>query len=110
MRTPSTALVRRRHSREEIARIVADYERGEGTQREIAARHGVCPGTLQNWLRRQRSSGERESGEQWVEVVADVDEPVGAYRIEVSRGRALVLGPGWRAAEVRELVALLSEP
>ena len=106
--TSSNAPVRRRHSREEIDRIVAAYERGEGTQREIANRQGVCLGTLRNWLRRQRQPRQQDAGADWLEVVPDLGNPGGCYRIEVGPGRVLVLGPGWRPAEVRELVALLS--
>ncbi len=110
MSKTSLAPVRRRHSREEIDRIVAAYERGEGTQREIAARHGVSPGTFQNWLRRHRQPRGEKVGVDWVEVVPDLGEPNGRYRIEIGPSRVLVLGPGWRPAEVRELVALLSQP
>lgn len=89
---------------------MADYERGMENQREIATRHGISPGTLQNWLRRQRSSSKRESDDPWIEVVAETPTPAAAYWIEFPGGRALVLGNGWRPNAVLELLSLLSRP
>jgi transposase-like protein len=79
------------------------------TQRQLAAQHGISPGTLQNWLRRDREQSGSAPSHGWLEVVAEAPSPAEAYRIELPRGRALVLGPRWRAAEVRELLSLLTE-
>ena len=106
MRTQCGTPVRRRHAPEQVAGILAEYERGPATQREIADRHGVSVGTIQNWLRR-RERQVSASGNGWIEVVAEEAAAAGAYRIELPNGRTLVLGVGWRAGEVRELVGLL---
>lgn len=105
--TVSTTTRRRRHTQEEIAAIVARYRRGEATQQDLARHHGICVGTLQNWLRKHapRSSA---SEDHWIELIPEVPKGGSSYRIEFPGGPALVLGSGWQAAEVRELVQALS--
>jgi transcriptional regulator with XRE-family HTH domain len=101
------APTRRRRSPVEIEEILAAYHHGGVTQRELAERHGVCVGTLQNWLR--RSSASPDAGKAaWVELIPEATKPGGAYRIEFPGGPTLVLGPGWRAADVRELIQVLA--
>lgn len=98
---------RRHRSPEEIEKILALYSRGGVTQRELAVRHGVCLGTIQNWLRRRsRPTSDEKSG--WVELIPNASKPASTYRIEFPGGMALALGPGWRAAEVRELVGVIT--
>lgn len=109
MRSPSTPPLRRRHSPEQVARILTEYERGSATQREIAARHGLSVSTLQNWLRRQDGRVPAPAPG-WIEVVAEEPAATGVYRIELPHGRTLVLGAGWRPGEVRELVGVLGQP
>lgn len=109
MRSPSNTPVRRRHSPEQIDQILAEYERGSATQREVAARYAVNVGTIQNWLRRRRRPAPA-SGDGWIEVVAEEPAAAGVYRIELPHGRTLVLGAGWRPGEVRELVGVLGQP
>jgi len=101
---------RRRHSPDVIERIVAEYRGGTSTQREVAERHGICVATLQNWLRKAESLGSRDGDPRWIEVIAEAPASSGSYRIELPRGRALVLGARWRPEEVRQLVSLLSLP
>lgn len=98
---------RRHRSPEEIEEILALYRRGGVTQRELAERHGVCLGTIQNWLRRRfPSASDGKPG--WIELIPDATKPARAYRIEFRGGLTLALGPGWRAAEVRELVEAIT--
>ena len=89
---------------------MAEYREGTGTQREVAERHGICVATLQNWLRKSASCGSREADQPWIEVIAEAPASSGSYRIELPRGRALVLGARWLPEEVRQLVSLLSQP
>lgn len=93
-----------------MERIVAEYQDGSSTQREIAERHGIGVGTLRNWLRRSEASGSSSSEQPWIEVIAEAPTSSGTYRIELPQGRALVLGTRWRLEEVRQLVGLLSQP
>lgn len=83
------------------------YQGGSLTQREMAARHGISVGTLQNWLRRHSTGRSVRSGSGWIEVIPESPRSTDTYRLEFAGDRALVLGPGWRPEEVRELVAIL---
>jgi transposase-like protein len=100
----------RRHSAGEIRRIVAQYREGTQTQREIAERHGICVGTLRNWLERTACNSSKSVEGNWIEVIAEAPASSATYRIELPGARALVLGAGWRRDEVRELVNLLGQP
>lgn len=107
MNTAISTSRRRRHTQREIEAIVARYQQGEATQRDLARQQGICVGTLQNWLRKQapRSSAAQAN---WIELIPDRPNGGGSYRIEFRDGPTLVLDSGWRAAEVRELVQALS--
>lgn len=109
----SSSLVprRRRRSAAEIAAIVQQYRQGELTQRELAQQHGVCAGTIQNWLRREMGvHSQAVSPSAWIELVPEKPSSVSSYRIEFPQGPVLVLNAGWKAAEVRELARALSIP
>lgn len=97
---------RRRHSKDEVARIVAEYQRGTLTQREVAEHHGVCIATIQNWLRRVQPAEPEANG--WIEIVPSPPRSTNSYRIELPNGRVLVLGTGWQAPQVRELIEAIS--
>jgi transposase-like protein len=99
----------RRHSAEEISRILEQYRSGSCTQRDLAERHGVCVATIQNWLRRSRHDVIPHPND-WIEVVAERTPMAESYRIELPNGRALVLGAEWRSTRVRELLETLSQP
>ena len=103
----STATRRRRHTQQEIEAIVARYQRGEASQGDLARHHGICVATLQNWLRKHAPrSGAPEAS--WIELIPDGPKGGSPYRIELPGGPTLVLGSGWRSAEVRELVQALA--
>ena len=87
-----------------------EYQGGSLTQREMAARHGISVGTLQNWLRQQRSGKPERSGPGWIEVIPESPTAKDIYRLEFPGGQVLVLGPGWRPEEVRALVGILRLP
>ena len=108
VKTDPSRSPRRRSSESSILEVVRAYERGTVTQRELALRHGVCVGTIRNWLRRGER-GPSPSAEPWIELIpeARVPSPAG-YRIECPGGHVLVLSSGWEAARVRELLQALS--
>jgi len=110
VRSLQVAPPRRRHSPDGIERILSEYRDGTSTQREVAERHGICVGTLRNWLRQDRKQSTSPPSHGWLEVIAEAPSPAESYRIELPRGRVLVLGPRWRAGEVRELLSLLTAP
>ena len=103
----STTTRRRRHTQEEIEAIVARYRRGEASQRDLARHHGICVGTVQNWLRKHSTlAGAPEAN--WIELIPEGPKGANSYRIEFPGGPTLVLGSGWRPTEVRELVQILA--
>lgn len=38
-------------------KVLAAYDRGEGSQRQLAKRFDLAPSTVQSWLRRRRQTG-----------------------------------------------------
>ena len=103
MKEQSLAPDRRQHSQIDIDRIVSEYGDGACTQRELARRHGVCVGTIQNWLRRHRA-GPPAQPSGWVEVIPDRPHAAGHYRIELPTGRIVVLPADWHPDRVRKLI------
>ena len=55
VKEPSLTLPVLRQTRIDIQRLATEYEAGACTQRELAQRHGVCVGTIRNWLKRHRA-------------------------------------------------------
>lgn len=110
VKPPRSLSPRHRRSPDEIQQILNEYRQGTLTQRQVAEANGVSVATLQNWLRRDPAPARRVGGE-WIEVVTEpARTPAGTYRLEHPSGCTLVLGTGWRPAEVRELLTLLSRP
>jgi transposase-like protein len=107
VKQPSFAPRRRRHTQSEIDRILSEYARDGGTQRELARCHGVCAATIRNWLQRTQSRDAPKSAS-WVELVAAPPPPSGNYRIELPNGRVVVLPAQWQAGQVRALIAAIS--
>ncbi len=103
MKEPSLAPPLVRPARIDIKQIATEYEAGTCTQRELAQRHGVCVGTIQNWLRRYRVGRPAQTGG-WVEILPAGPRTAGDYRIELPNGRVVVLGGDWQAGRVRELL------
>ena len=91
-----------RRPRIDLQQIATEYEAGTCTQRELARRHGVCVGTIQNWLRRHRA-GRAAQPSGWVEVIPERPDAVERYRIELPNGRTVVLAANWQPDRVREL-------
>lgn len=107
MNSAISATPRRRHTQQEIEAIVGRYRRGEATQRDLARHHGICVGTLQNWLRKDTPrSGASEA--HWIELIPGGPKSGSPSRIEFAGSPTLVLGSGWQTAEVRELVRALA--
>ena len=101
------APTRRRQTRTDIDRVVSEYQSGTLTQRELAQRHGVCVGTIQNWLKLHRQPAATRDNA-WIEVVPEAPPSAGQYRIEWQDGRALILREDWQAGRVRELIQAIS--
>lgn len=103
MKEPSLTPPLVRHPQIDIEQITAEYQAGHCTQRELAERHGVSVGTIQNWLRRHRTGHPARTGG-WVEILPTGPRTAGDYRIELPNGRVVVLAGDWKAGRVRELI------
>ena len=96
---------RQRRSPAEIQQIIAEYKGGSLTQRRFAQSHGICVGTLQNWLRKEPAGAGTQA--EWIEVVPTEKAKAGYYRIELPGNRSLVLESDWQPSRVRELLQIL---
>lgn len=102
------SLVRHDKSLGERARILAAYARGQWTQEEVAAPHGIAVSTLQRWL---RQSGTERTGDaaHLIEVpnLLGRSGPTSTYRVHFARGLVLEVAPGFEPGEVRTLAVVL---
>jgi transposase len=113
---------RRRWTREQKARIVAESFESTGTVSDIARRHGMNPGLLFLWRRQAREGVEAPNGLMpFVPVEVDngvaEDEPVQApssvssmIEIEVAEARIKLSGPVDQAALAAVLAAVRRRP
>ena len=107
MKIHDSSVSKPRHSVAEVGRAVADYQRGDATQSDLARRYGVCAGTIRNWLRR---SGVPDAADApaFLELLPVSHGSRLPYRVELPNGRSLVLPHDWEAVRVRELIELAS--
>ena len=108
--------VRRRRSGVEGARLVAEFERSGLERKEFCAAHGLSVPTLDAWRRRVTTSASKEQMVP-VEIVAGhagmrprrpgVMERQGHFRIVLGDGLGIEVEPGFDAAELRRLLAVL---
>ena len=108
--------VRRRRSGAEGAQLVSEFERSGLGRKEFCAAHGLSVPTLDAWRRRVASSASEEQMVP-VEIVAahagmrprrpGVMERRGHFRIVLSDGLGIEVEPGFDAAELRRLLAVL---
>jgi len=98
---------RRRLSRAEADRIVADYGRSGQTQESFARERGLKVGTLRNWLYRSRAEGPGSLREVVVKAEPKKESGAAVVVVRTSRGVEVELplcaGHGWIERMVREL-------
>ena len=102
----------RRRSRAEADRLVSEFERSGLRRKEFCAARGLAVHTLDAWRRRvAQSQGEEKIVP--VEIVADRGRPAsgewnGQFRIVLAEGLRIEVEPGFDAAELRRLIAVLN--
>ena len=98
-------LVWQKRTREEMERLIREYDQSGLTQREFAAQRGVKLSTLQYWLYRPV----RPQSSPFVEVqpAAEPSEEPRHYRLEFPGGKALSCNGPLDLEELRELCHLL---
>lgn len=99
---------RKRRSRAEIDRLVADYRNSGQTQESFAREHGLNVGTLRGWLYRRRGGEDGGLREVVVRAVAEPGARKAMVVVRTARGVEVELplsaGSGWIERMVRELV------
>jgi hypothetical protein len=107
---------RRRRSREEVRRLVDEFQASGLPRWEFCQSRGLALTTLQRHLRRRRLGTEaRNCGSRLVAVSvtprAEATSKPGETSLEVvlSRGRRIGVRPGFDAGTLRELIIALEE-
>lgn len=106
-----TLLVRKRFSGAEREALVAEYRRGEVTQREFAGRAGISVSCLCSWLRRSKGL-ESSVRSAWIELpqglpgVAAVAVP---SKVRFPGGIVLELARGFVPEEAARLCRMIQE-
>lgn len=109
--------LRRRRSRVEVERLVAEYQRSGQTRKVFCAEHGLSPATLDNYRKLRGSSAEPgESRILPVELVSSMtttthttEETDCALWVELSNGRRIQVGRGFDGPTLERLVASLDK-
>jgi transposase-like protein len=107
----------RRRSLAEGERLVSEYKQSGLGRKEFCAAHGLSVHTLDAWRRRVALPGNREEIVP-VEIVEDRAarqglmragsvEPSGQFRVVLADGLRVEVEPGFDAAELRRLIAVL---
>ena len=101
---------KRKRSREEWTKLVAEWQTGDLSQKAFAKRKGIAPTTLSWWACRLRGEA-REQGA-LVPVAVVVEDPPaasGEFRIELVGGRTVQVPVSFDGAALRRLVAVLED-
>ena len=108
--------MKRRLSRGEAERLVSEFEQSGLRRKEFCETHGLNVFTLDAWRKRIAQSKIQEKIVP-VEIVEDGAAPgamraasvgqSGQFRIVLSRGLRIEVEPGFDAAELRRLIAVL---
>ena len=116
MNANGVVAVKRRLSRAEAERLVSEFEQSGLRRKEFCETHGLNVFTLDAWRKRIAQSKTQEKIIP-VEIVEDGAAPgamraasvgqSGQFRIVLSRGLRIEVEPGFDAAELRRLIAVL---
>ena len=108
--------VRKRRSRQEIKRLVAEFETSGLQRSEFCQKHNLALGTLQRGLRRRRMEAQGQSeAKRLVEVkLAGIQRNgtgPGSCSLEVvlAKGRRIEVGRGFDAETLARLIRTLGE-
>ena len=106
--------VRRRRSREEIKRLVVEFETSGVRLLDFCRNHGLAPSTLQRQLKRRRLGNvEAKAGNRLVPVALAGAERNGAARgacaleVVLSSGRRIEVRPDFDSGTLERLLSIL---
>lgn len=102
---------RKRRTSMERARLLAEYEQSELTQREFAERNGISMSCLSQWLRKSRAVGNGQAKHRaFLELpvpLAPRESVRPMFRIEFPGGQSVELHTGFELEELRQICQLL---
>jgi hypothetical protein len=104
--------VRRRRSRAEAGRLVAEYEASGLSQVDFCRKQGLSWATLARYRKRQTQDSPA-AGNRWVEVKESVDRPVlkdgasSGLAVALRSGRRIEIGRGFDAHTLAQLLGVL---
>ena len=90
--------------------LVAAWRRGEGTQAEIAARHGMPTPSFAWWCHRLVDEPAKTPDFVAVDVVPDEGESTAPFEVRLRGGRSVRVSPGFDADALSQLLAVLERP
>ncbi|MBV8438344.1 MAG: transposase [Silvibacterium sp.] len=106
---------RRRRSRAEVDRLVAEYEASGLGRQEFCQRHGLSLTTLNRHRKRRQLEVEGARGDRWVAVeLADEEaepktQPGSELVVLLSRGRRIEVRSGFDTNVLQQLVRVLEQ-
>ena len=102
--------VRSHRTPEQREEILRDYQGGQLSQREFAARAGISVSTLCGWLKKAEGPQKPRSGFVALPNLLPALPAAAAYRLQWPGGFCLEVRPGFAAPELAALLALLPPP
>jgi hypothetical protein len=107
---------RQRRSREEVRRLVDEFEVSGSDRAEFCQSRGLALSTLQRHLRARRSATEAGSGQSRLVAVSVTPRPAVVSKLEetnlevvLARGRRIGVRPGFDAGTLQELIMALEQ-
>ncbi len=98
---------RQQHTEAERRPLVEAWRRGEGTQAQLAARHGMPSPTFAWWCGKLRRDGAPRRDFVAVDVRPCTAPSDRAFEVEIAGGRFLRVPPGFDDGDLRRLLAAL---
>ncbi|MDB6131317.1 MAG: hypothetical protein JWM04_2424 [Verrucomicrobiales bacterium] len=97
----------RRLTLEERQRCLAEYRKSGLTQREFAAKSGICFSTLVLWIRKAKTARSLAAPSFLELPSVQPSSPAVVCRLVLPRGVSLEIPPGFPIQEVQQLAKLL---
>ena len=98
---------RKKRSREEWTKLVAEWRAGKLSQKAFAKRKGIAATTLSWWICRLGRETRERAALVPVEVVADIPVGTADFRVELAGGRTLFVPASFDEAALRRLLAVV---
>lgn len=102
---------RRRHTPVERARLLAEFQQSELTQKEFASRNGLSMSCLSIWLRKSRTEDHHSLPKAaFLRLPIDLPSPersAPTYKIGLPDGHSIELSTGFQVDELKQICQLL---